>query len=238
MVVCLILYSPFKDIKRTCRWCLYGFFHVTFDIFEKNQFLEQVVQQIHRFFRIGNNYFRGDTCFSSFLRSPWRGTRLVAKTTNTEVVGIRYLMQKTGKGRRATERAKQGDAKQARQTKGKDMTVGAAPHIVFGWLKNPTRASLSTLSDTTTKDRFSLAEEKHDMCPCPGLFFGRFSFFTPWYSTFASSPTYPCSSRTATFVSLESSGSIICAKRESDGMGENLAEQMRITRQFVVLFVY
>jgi len=65
-----------------------------------------------------------------FFTIAIRGTRLVAKTT--EVVGIRYLMQKTGKGRRATERAKQGDAEQARQTKGKDPIVGAALHIVFG----------------------------------------------------------------------------------------------------------
>ncbi|KYQ55594.1 hypothetical protein ALC60_05516, partial [Trachymyrmex zeteki] len=54
--------------------------------------------------------------FSYFLRSPQPGPErnLVAKTTGTEVVGIRYLMQKTGKGCRTTERAKQGDAERAR----------------------------------------------------------------------------------------------------------------------------
>lgn len=54
-----IHYSKVLSAPAVCASI--GFFHATFDILEGNRFLEQVAQQIHRFFRTGNNYFRGDT---------------------------------------------------------------------------------------------------------------------------------------------------------------------------------
>lgn len=123
-----------------------------------NRFLQQVVRaDFRKLFRNRDNYFqrkiRARRVHSScFLRrlprwgssSYGTGARENLGRRNergTEVVSIRYLMQKTGKGRRA---AGAKGRRRSGRTESKDTTAGAGWRIVFGWLKNPTRASLST----------------------------------------------------------------------------------------------